>query len=424
LWCVLAVDNFSFAYRYNKYKKKTGFQWLLLINFLNKSCGLKRIKIAYITGADPRDKRSWSGVHYYVWKALERNIGEVDLLGPAEDRFRLFLCRIVHGFALYVLGKRFNYRHSVFMSKGYARLFSKKLAAHKYDLIVAPGGAAYIAYLKTDIPIFYFSDATNANLLGYRLMLSNLLEFSRRQSLLIEQRAIDKATFLSYSSDWAIQSALHDFKAKPEKTCMLPFGANLDPAPQRIPAMESRQTEVCRLFFLGVDWNHKGGPVAFDTLLELEKMGIPAELTVVGCTVPPEFTHPGFKTIGFLNKNNEAEFRELEKLYLDSSFFLLPTKLECYGICFCEAAAYGLPCIAGNSGGVSSSIAEGKSGFLLPEGATGKDYALVIAKIWKNPVEYKALQQTSRELFEQSRNWDAWANSLKSRLLTDSRFQA
>jgi glycosyltransferase involved in cell wall biosynthesis len=373
---------------------------------------LKRIKIAYITAGDPRDKTSWSGVHYYAWKALERNIGEVELLGPVDAPVAIFLCKVVHGFSMLVFRKRFNYRHSRFLSKAYARIFQKKLAKGNYDLIVAPGGAAYIAFLKTTVPIFYFSDATNANLIDYRKMLSNLSNWSRRQSLEIEQRAIDKASFVSYSSQWAVDSARTDFHCPPEKIKVIPFGANFEKTPDREEAIRPRKDRICKLFFLGVDWTHKGGPVAFDTLLELLKMGIDTHLSVVGCEVPPEFIHPQLTVIPFLSKNNPDEFHRLEQLYLESSFFLLPTRSECYGICFCEAAAYGLPSIAGNSGGVSSSIAEGKSGFLLPLSADGKMYADLIAKIWNNPAEYHTLRISSRDLYEQSRNWDAWAEAV------------
>jgi surfactin synthase thioesterase subunit len=39
---------------------------------------------------------------------------------------------------------------------------------------------------------------------------------------------------------------------------------------------------------MGVSWERKGGAIAFETLLELEKMGIQAELIVSGCTFPDD----------------------------------------------------------------------------------------------------------------------------------------
>ena len=44
----------------------------------------KKLKIAYLTSSDARDKRSWSGTHYYMAKSLEKHIGEIDYLGPVD----------------------------------------------------------------------------------------------------------------------------------------------------------------------------------------------------------------------------------------------------------------------------------------------------------------------------------------------------
>ena len=55
-----------------------------------------RIRIAYLTNNDPLDKTSWSGITYYLGQALQRNVGDVDFLGPVpmpwflEKSFRAF----------------------------------------------------------------------------------------------------------------------------------------------------------------------------------------------------------------------------------------------------------------------------------------------------------------------------------------------
>jgi glycosyltransferase involved in cell wall biosynthesis len=380
---------------------------------------MKRLKIAYITGEDPRNRHSWSGTHYYAAQALEHHLGEVDRLGPLNPGIALFLCKAVHGFSLYLLGKRFNYRHSFFLSKIYARIITKKLQGKNYDLIVAPGGSAFIAFLQTDIPIFYFSDATNANLMNFHEMLSRLLPWSARQSLQVEQLTLQKARYIAFSSQWACNSAMADFGMLQKKIHLIPFGANLEPPPGRTQALAPRQKEVCRLFFLGVDWVQKGGPLASQTLRALLKMGVNAELTVVGCEVPEAFRHPKLINIPFLNKNNPDEFRKLESLFQESGFFILPTEKDCFGIVFCEAAAYGLPSLARNSGGVSSAVQDGISGFVFPPDATADDYAEKIKALWNDPLAYKTLCESSRDLFERSHNWDAWALAVKEMIGKD-----
>jgi glycosyltransferase involved in cell wall biosynthesis len=157
----------------------------------------------------------------------------------------------------------------------------------------------------------------------------------------------------------------------------------------------------------------KGGPLAVQTLQCLLKMGVMTELTVVGCQVPEVFRHPKLNNIPFLNKNNPKEFRKLEALFKESSFFILPTQTDCFGIVFCEAAAYGLPSLARNSGGVSTAVSDGLSGFVFPSDASADEYAAKIADLWNKPPAYKALCESSRDLFEQSHNWDAWALAVK-----------
>ncbi len=44
----------------------------------------RRVKIAFYCLNDPLDKRSWSGIPYYLGQTLQRNIGDVDFLGPVK----------------------------------------------------------------------------------------------------------------------------------------------------------------------------------------------------------------------------------------------------------------------------------------------------------------------------------------------------
>ena len=45
----------------------------------------------------------------------------------------------------------------------------------------------------------------------------------------------------------------------------------------------TRDPRELRLLFIGMDWQRKGGPVALAVTRELNRMNIPAGLTVIGC---------------------------------------------------------------------------------------------------------------------------------------------
>jgi glycosyltransferase involved in cell wall biosynthesis len=215
-----------------------------------------------------------------------------------------------------------------------------------------------------------------------------------------------------YSTRWAAQSAIDHYAADERKVRVIPFGANLEhiPARERVLARK-KNADCCRLLFVGVDWEKKGAPIALEAVVALEKLGVPTKLTVCGCIPPKKVYHPNMEVIPFLNKNDDKQRQKLEMLYMQSDFFILPTRNECFGIVFCEASAFGLPSIGTQTGGVSEVILDGVNGFTLPHDVRGDAYAEVIARLYRDTPAYDRLVQTSRSRFETQLNWDAWGRA-------------
>lgn len=366
-----------------------------------------KLKIGFLTAHDPADRRAWSGIIHYLASSLERHAGEVIPLGPAltgrEDHVKSVDWKARQWF-----GKGYDCSHSLYLSMGYARLFKARLRQNPVDVIFAPVASTEIAMLKTSIPIVYMSDATMAAMLGYYPGYSEFMAISRIEANLTERLAIQKAAQLIYPSRWAADSAIRDYGADGGNVHVFPMGANVDALPLREDIARRRRGECLRLLFVGVEWQRKGGPVAFDTLVALGRMGIPARLTIVGCVPPAGVSHPALTVIPFLNKNDPAQRTQLSELYLDSDIFILPTRAECMGIVFCEAAAYGLPAFATATGGVPSVVGDGETGRLFPLDASGEDYAKSIAELWRNPACLDELSNASRARFDTDLNWDAW----------------
>jgi len=228
--------------------------------------------------------------------------------------------------------------------------------------------------------------------------------------------AYQNATVLLYSSYWAARSALEDYGVDPQKVHTIFFGANLDTIPSREMVLAKKKSERCRLLFMGLGWERKGGAIAFETLLELEKLGIQAELIVCGCTPPKEVAHERMRIIPFLDKNDERQSKETENLYAMSDFLLVPTRCDAYGHVFCEASAFGLPSITTNTGGVPEVVRNGENGYVLPYSARGSEYAQMIAEIYQDDQRYTALVKSSRAAFESRLNWDTWGRAVKDLL--------
>ncbi|GAC1449301.1 MAG: hypothetical protein PVSMB4_07340 [Ktedonobacterales bacterium] len=381
----------------------------------------ERLQIAALTSVAVglHGKNSWAHTLHYICQALQRYSGDITYLGPMDAPAERLCGKVVDIAAQALLHKRYMYFHSLQVARRFGNIGASRLkrADHSFDVVLA-GGAVDIAFLETDIPIAMVVDATHARVCQYYPAYSNLVRRSCWELDTLEELAIQKAALLLYTSRWAAQSAIEDYHADPRKVHVVPFGADLDDPPDRAAVFEKRQSDRCRLLFLGVDWKRKGGDIAFETLIALEACGIEAELIVCGCTPPNELSHPRMQVIPFLNKRDERQRKELEALYLTADFLLLPTRCECYGMVFCEAAAYGLPVVTTRTGGVSEIVRDGETGFMLPLSARGDAYARVIAEVYGNEARYGELVRASRQAFEDRLNWDAWGKTAKD-LMTE-----
>lgn len=371
------------------------------------------MKIAFLSTYDPRDKRSWSGTIYSMVQALQKHCGDVTYIAPVETWKEQVIARTIHRGGRLLLRKRFAYKNCIIVAREYAREARQRLSGHPFDLIVAPAGETLVAFLETDIPILLVEDATYGQLLDYHQEYSGLMKRSVYELQMIEKLALDKAKFVVSSSRWAANSVTKDYFVDAQKVYMVPFGANLESPPPEEMIAKKKKSGTCRLLFVGNNWQRKGGDIAFETLMKLEEMGIQAELIVCGCIPPASFSHPKMKVMPFLDKNDERQRKELERLYIMSDFLLLPTRNECFGIVFCEASAFGLPAIATNTGGVSGVVSDGETGYLLPHSARGEAYADVIAKVYQDDQLYNSLVRASRTAFEERLNWDAWGSTIK-----------
>lgn len=123
-----------------------------------------------------------------------------------------------------------------------------------------------------------------------------------------------------------------------------------------------------------------------------------------------------------ISKSIAEEKKKLITLYRQSNFFLLPTRAEAAGLVFSEAAAFGLPVITTDTGGITSIVRQGINGYTLPHDATSISYAKLIEELYKDPPRYKKLARTARQEYKKTLNWDTWGR--KVNLLIDSIFKS
>ncbi len=372
---------------------------------------MKRLSIAYYSVNDPRDKRSWSGITHYLSQGLQRKVGDVTYLGPVQPpRWLDLLLRATAKFTRLVFRKEYNTKHNLLFGWYAARVLKARMKGKHFDCIVAPGAATEFSALRTTLPRIYTSDTTFELISNYYLReYARISRLSRWEGNLIEKRALHNANFVIVSSNWARNSAIGYYGVEGSKVVVQPLGANMDHDPGREMIFEKEKNPVLTLLYLAVEWERKGGPVAFAALEELHRRGVPARLIVCGCIPPETFRHPGMEVIPFLNKNINEDHDRFVHLLSTSHFLLLPTRADCSLLVACESNAYGMPAIATQTGGVPDVVRDGINGYCLPYDAPGAAYAELIQEIFSDKDRYHELIRTARQEYEQRLTWDRWA---------------
>jgi glycosyltransferase involved in cell wall biosynthesis len=375
-------------------------------------------KVAYYCLNDPLDKRSWSGVTYYLGQTLQRNVGEVDFLGPVKIPWLLDKAiRALQKLSRLFFKAEWIPKYSL-LKNFYAMLVLKgKMKGRKYDFLMAPAAASELAYLQTDTPIVYFGDATyKIYSETYHKEFRNVSRFSKWEGEHLEKKALDKSSLAIFTSQWAADSAVEDYGVPVGKTEIILFGANMDLIPPRDIIYRKNENKTLTLLFLAVDWERKGGNIAFDTLKNLCDQGIDAKLFVCGCVPPAEYVHPQMEVIPFINKNDPEQYKLFVEILSSSHFLILPTRADCSLIVANESNSYGVPAITTIVGGVPDVVIDGANGYCLPLQAGGDDFANLIREIFTDQVRYAELIESSRNRFEATLNWDKWAEQFKEAL--------
>lgn len=368
------------------------------------------MNIGYLAPGDPLDKKSWSGTYYSLYKSIEKRGYNVISISPmVYTKTQIRIMKVFTKVHHLITKKKYNPIHNFIMARFAANYFSKKLIQHKIDIIFAPCASTEFALLKTDLPIVYLSDTSFNQVRDYYGWWTDLSEFSIKESNKIEKMAMDKSKAIIYSSQWAADYAINYYKIDPEKVKIIGFGANLD-TPAQVDFIKDYDNTITFLF-LGVDWVRKGGDIALKTVEKLHKNGYNVKLLVCGC-VPP-VNSSVMEVIPFLNKNKQDDNLKLQKLLTQSHFLFLPTRADCTPIVFCEAAAYGLPIITTDTGGVTSIVENAVNGYALPFEASVDEYVKTIQNLLNAPEKIRSISKSARLKYETELNWDVFGEKFE-----------
>ncbi|WP_026731433.1 glycosyltransferase family 4 protein [Fischerella sp. PCC 9605] len=377
------------------------------------------MKIAYVTTYDATDITQWSGLGYYIPQSLKSQSLSVEYIGSLRQRYSRLL-KVKRRFYQSFFRKTYLMDRELIVLKDYARQVSKRLSGIDTDIVFSPGTIP-IAYLECNQPIFFWTDVTFAGIIDFYPKFSNLCQETIKHGNAMEQSALERCKLAIYSSDWAAKTAIENYPVNPAKVKVVPFGANIecDRNIDDIKAIvESRPINKCKLLFLGVDWFRKGGDIALEVTKQLNTLGINAELTVVGCQPVIDGELPNYvKVLGLISKSTDEGAERINRLISESHFLILPSRAECYGIVFCEANSFGVPCISTNVGGIPTIIKDGLNGKLFAVDSNIADYCKYICDIWSKYSEYKKLAISAFNEYEFRLNWSVAGKTVKKLIM-------
>lgn len=350
------------------------------------------------------DKFAWSGTNYFIISSLKDRF-EVKYF-EAKPTFTFFSKCLIKVYCFF--NKNTNI-YPVFIN----RLIYKDTInkAKTYSKIILTTMGIYASLCKG---CYYVIDAVYKSLLNYYYFNVRLNEVSNLNN--IQKKALKNAKHIFCASQWVIDEAKKNYNISSNKMSVVPFGANMTHA-NRVNKTVNNKKNI-NLLFIGADYKRKGLDIAIEINNTLNKIDSKHNyiLNVVGTNGS---NNNNVIYYGKLNKSNLTDYNKCCELLKMSDLFILPTKAECYGIVFCEAAMYSTPSITYNTGGVSSCVLDQKNGLLFDISSTADNIANSILNLINSPEKYKYLSENARDLYEKIYNWNSWGYAVSKSILSD-----
>jgi glycosyltransferase involved in cell wall biosynthesis len=373
------------------------------------------MKIAFASTFDSRDVRKWSGTPFHMAQAFEQEGATVEHIGNLRRKLPSFF-KIKQFWKYIACGQRESPRFNTVTAKYYSVQVAKQLATMDVDAVIAPQ-INPIAYLDCKQPIVLWTDGLYASLLGFYPGFSSHSASSIAQGNLITRECLSRCELAIFSSDWAARTALEIYGADKEKVKVVPFGANVDcenTLDDIHTMLKSRSRNVVKLLFLGKHWDRKGGDIVFKVARALYASGQAVEVNFVGCH-PPKGTDipPYIKCHGFISKRTPEGMEKITALLRESHFLFVPSRAEAYGIVFCEANAYGLPCLTSYVGGIATIVKDHLNGMTFALDAPVSAYFNYISELMQNYTQYEQLALSAFNEYQTRLNWGVAAKTVK-----------
>lgn len=369
------------------------------INTMETETLLKNVKILYVAGRwDPRNHSEGSGTDYEVYNALVRQGANIEITGPFRFNYSIpeRLAHRIH--SLFFKTRLTKYPIAYFHKSG--NEVTRAIKAVNPDVVVSKYSAPLV-FAKVDKPLVYVCDSTVKWIKGQWIAFSKIAYTGMS---IWENRVVQKCDRIVTFSQANADVLNEEYKIPAERIVVFPIPASI---PEEVIPNEinpDRPLHPLKLLLVGRDYVRKGVDKAIDIITQLNEQGIPSELRVVGLDGRnTEFVE--FK--GLYNKTIPDELAGYVSNYQWANFLLHPALFEAAGIVPGEAAAFGVPTLTNNAGGLATTVKDGVSGLVFPNNSPARTYVEALVRYVNDPDAYKSLVVSTRKRYEDELNWNA-----------------
>lgn len=218
-----------------------------------------------------------------------------------------------------------------------------------------------------------------------------------------ERKVIQKAAKVITYSHANAELIVSEYGVPREKVLVFPIPAFV---PQELLPDPNKQwkslTTPLRLLFVGKRPKLRGVDIAIETVRTLNAEGIPAELRIAGMAGEDE-AHVRY--MGVYAKDSPEALKAYFGNFEWAQLLLHPSRFHAAGIVISEAAAFGVPTLTNNVGGLATSVLHEQTGLVLPTGSSPAAYCEAIKGLMQDPARYQAFQQNARARFTRELDW-------------------
>ena len=368
-----------------------------------------RRTILFAYESDAQDITVQSGRPFSILTQL-RAVASVVNLSPLNARILRLLRPVERALSAFDGYYRAD-RHWLYL-RWLARQVERAAAAQHCGVIFSPGSQA-VTLLREGTPMVFCADAPFGALVD-SLYYPNITPLYRKHAFEQEANAHARCAAAIYPSRWAADAAIKLHGAAPEKTHVIPFGANVDapPASAIDSMLRARGWSPLNVLMIGCEWARKGGNLVVEACRLAREAGRDVILHVVGVGGEIVPTDSFIVVHGVLDKRHAAHRATLKHLLSICHVFFTPSRAEAYGMSFCEASAWAMPSLTTAVGGIPSIIENGCTGWTLPLEADAAAYAEKLLEMTSVVDQYRAMAWRARRDYEARLNWSAFTDWL------------